>query len=66
MKIYYKILLLVIIVLIVSSNQLYSEKWIQYTNGNNITAIAQEGDILWVGTDVGLVKINKINGDTEF
>jgi len=34
--------------------------WINYTNGNIVTAIAQEGDYLWVGSaGGGLVRFNK-------
>jgi ligand-binding sensor domain-containing protein len=33
--------------------------WVQYTSGNQITALAEKGNFLWVGTTNGLVKIDK-------
>jgi len=39
-------------------------EWFNFTNGDQITTIAQELDTLWVGTTCGLVKIDRISGDT--
>ncbi len=41
-------------------------EWINYTNGDEIYAIEISGDFIWVGTDGGLVKINRISGDKTF
>jgi len=39
-----------------------NETWINYNSGNMVTAIAEHGDILWVGTYDGLVKLDKQTG----
>ncbi len=41
-------------------------QWMQYANGKEITAIAGEGDFLWIGTSTGLVKLNKITNQKVF
>ncbi len=41
-------------------------EWEVYTCGDDITALAEEGDFLWVGTTGGLVKLNKLTGETTF
>jgi len=41
-------------------------EWINYTNGDYITAFEFEGDFIWVGTWGGIVQINKISGETSF
>ena len=41
-------------------------EWINYTNGDDIYSLALEGDILWVGTAGGLVKINRLSGNKYF
>jgi ligand-binding sensor domain-containing protein len=41
-------------------------EWVNYTNGENILAIAEEGQYLWVGTQGGLVKIDKQNGSVQY
>ncbi|MCG6961599.1 hypothetical protein LJE82_17050, partial [bacterium BMS3Abin03] len=40
--------------------------WINYTGGDEIMALAEEGDYIWVGTFGGLVKLNKKNNDAIF
>ncbi len=37
-------------------------KWITYANGHQINDYGFEGDDVWVGTDAGLTKINKLTG----
>jgi ligand-binding sensor domain-containing protein len=51
-----------------SSKNMLSQnpQWINYTNGDEIYALADDGDYLWVGTRVGLVKIDKISQETSF
>jgi len=41
-------------------------QWINYTNGNYITSLAEEGNNMWVGTTGGLVKLDKITGTPTF
>ena len=40
--------------------------WSNYTDGHNVTAISINGNDIWAGTGGGLVKINKITGETVF
>lgn len=39
--------------------------WANYTNGNKITALAIEGNILWAGTSGGVVEWNMTTGTYE-
>ena len=41
-------------------------EWMNYTYSTNITALEEEGDYIWVGTNGGLAKINKISGNIFF
>lgn len=41
-------------------------EWMSYTHGKNILALAVEGDLIWVGTSDGVVKINGVTGETNF
>ena len=43
-----------------------NSEWVSYNNGDYISAMAEEGDHLWICTWGGLVKINKKNGDRFF
>jgi beta-lactamase regulating signal transducer with metallopeptidase domain/ligand-binding sensor domain-containing protein len=36
--------------------------WVNYTSGSQITAMADDGDSLWVGSNGGLTKLNKTSG----
>ncbi|MBN1782411.1 choice-of-anchor D domain-containing protein [bacterium] len=38
-------------------------QWSNFTNGDNITAIAQQNDTLWIGTGCGLVKFDRNLGE---
>ena len=40
-----------------------SNQWNSYTSGWNIKKMAKEGNFIWVCTEGGLVRLNKINGD---
>ncbi len=53
--------------LILTSN-LFSQnpEWINYTAGNEIFSLAEEGNYIWVGTRGGLVKLDKITGQAQF
>ncbi len=42
-------------------------QWLNYTNGDNINALAEDGNNMWVGTsNGGLVKLDKITGIPTF
>lgn len=47
--------------IICSSSFAQHPGWMQYTNGNEINALAASGNEIWVGTGGGLVKIDKIS-----
>jgi len=53
------ILLLIVLIILAGSVNAQNPQWINYTNGNNITALADAGNCLWIGTGGGLVKIDK-------
>jgi len=40
--------------------------WIQLSNGNNVQALADGENHLWIGTFVGLMKLNKTTGNMTF
>lgn len=40
--------------------------WINLTNGNEVSAIVSRGNDLWIGTDGGLVKLNKTTEELTF
>ncbi len=67
MKVFWSLLSL-IIVFSLSPNTVMGQypDWRQYTNGDYIDCQAVDGDIIWAGTSVGLVKINSITHETEF
>ena len=35
------------------------EDWVNYTNGDKVWVIVEDGNYIWIGTEGGLVKINK-------
>jgi len=44
-----------------------NSEWINYTDGKSVRSLAVEGDFVWVGTEGGgLVRINRITGETMF
>jgi len=61
-----KIIVITAILFFCFCNVLRAEEWMQFTNGNEITSLAEEGEYLWVGTTAGLVKLNKETGDCIF
>ena len=60
-------IILFILILQLSSNG-YSQlpEWINYTSGNEVIALASEGNDIWIGTTGGLVKLNKITSEVTF
>jgi hypothetical protein len=57
-----------VFILLFSAASLYSQnpEWINYTNGNSVSALAVEGTYIWAGTTGGLVKIDKTSGASVF
>jgi len=47
-------------------SQVPNPEWRNYTNGETIQSITEEGNFLWVGTQGGLVKLNKTTSQQEF
>jgi ligand-binding sensor domain-containing protein len=43
-----------------------SPNWLNFTCGKNINCIAEEGNLLWIGTNGGMVRLNKLTGETVF
>jgi hypothetical protein len=39
------------------------QEWVGFTSVKNIRCLVEEGKYLWVGTDRGLVKLNKSTGE---
>jgi ligand-binding sensor domain-containing protein len=56
-----KVILIVILAISISSPQ--TDNWLSYTDTKSVTALADAGDFLWVGTRGGLVKYQKYNGE---
>jgi hypothetical protein len=55
-----------IFLLSVSSSYSQNPEWINYTNGNSVYALVEEGNFIWAGTNGGLVKIDKTSGASFF
>jgi len=57
-----------IYIFLVFTMQCYAQnyEWINLTNGDKVTAIISSGNNLWIGTDGGLVKLNKSNDSITF
>ena len=41
-------------------------EWINYTEGNYVSALIEDGNYIWAGTNGGLVKIDKTSGEPTF
>ncbi len=61
-----KKLLLLPLILINLLTHAQSTDWRLYANGKNITALAEIGTKIWAGTDLGLVSIDTVTGQTNF
>lgn len=53
------ILLLSAFVFFFFSLSAQNPKWITYTNTDDVNMLANEGNILWVGTTGGIVRLEK-------
>ena len=60
------IFLLITILSITFSTNAQDPQWLNYTNGDCITALAEEGNNMWIGTTGGLVKLDKTTGIPTF
>ncbi len=64
MKRYTLLINIFLFFLLIKVPSAYSEEWISYPCADNICAIAELEDTLWLGSkDEGLIKFNKITGD---
>ena len=54
-----KFILLIIISLFNFSQLFAQEEWMNFTYGEFVTALADDGDYLWIGTNGGLVQFDK-------
>ena len=63
-----QLLCLPIVFLFCISITLFAQQpeWKNYTNGDYITALEFEGDLVWIGTWGGVVQINRTTGDTFY
>ncbi|MFC2131572.1 two-component regulator propeller domain-containing protein [Bacteroidota bacterium] len=66
MKLLKQVLIVTILFILFNIPSLFAEEWIQYTNLDDISDIAEDGDFLWIGTDAGLVKMNKETDEKTF
>jgi len=54
----------IILISTISIVNAQNPQWINYTKSNSVYAFAEEGENMWVGTDKGLLKLDKITGNT--
>jgi ligand-binding sensor domain-containing protein len=56
------------LVFLVFCDVIYSQnpEWLNYTNGDEVFAIVSSGNNLWIGTDGGLVKLDKTTEEITF
>ena len=61
-------IVIILVVLIFELNCMNAQnvEWKTYTYSDQIRDIAEEGNFLWLATNGGLVKLNKLTGETEF
>jgi hypothetical protein len=57
---------LVLIVVLLPTAAGAQNRWTQYTNVTSISAIAEGGHYLWVGTQGGLVRLDKTTGEKAY
>jgi ligand-binding sensor domain-containing protein len=54
---------LVFVLIVINPSLSQTQEWIGFTSGKEIWCLAEEGQYLWVGTNGGLVKLNKSTGE---
>jgi len=60
------ILLFVTLISLIGFADAQNPQWLYYINGDNIYALAEEGNDMWVGTNGGVVKLDKTTGIPTF
>ena len=66
MKIELKYLFVLIIFTFISYQPTVAEKWINFTNGENIRVLKHVGDNIWIGSTAGICILNKLSGEKIF
>jgi hypothetical protein len=61
-----KFYILMIALFMVNCTIAQNPQWINYTNGNQINALLEEGNTFWIGTTGGLVLLDKTTGTPTF
>jgi len=61
-----KINLLLVVLLIVCIGKAQNPEWIGYTNRDAVLAIVEDNSFLWIGTNGGLVKLDKNTENLTF
>jgi len=56
-------LIFVLVLIVINPSLSQTQEWIGFTSGKEILCLAEEGQYLWVGTNGGLVKLNKLTGE---
>ncbi|MBI1932434.1 MAG: hypothetical protein HYS24_07835 [Ignavibacteriales bacterium] len=61
-------IIIILIMLVFEMNCLnaQNDEWKTYTNSSEVRDIAEESNFLWLATNGGLVKFDKLTGETEF
>jgi len=59
-------LILIAIIGITFHTNAQNPQWLNYTNGDKVYALAEEGNNMWAGTNGGLVKLDKTTGSPTF
>src|SRR3989304_2293716 len=61
---------ILLVLIIISTNafaqQSNNPEWRNYLNSESIQAIAEEGDFLWIGSQAGMTRLNKLTYEKEF
>src|SRR5262245_52812306 len=61
-----KIALFTLMIMCMQNLSAQNPLWVNFTNGDMIYDIADDGNILWVATSGGLVKYDKLSSQTTF
>ena len=61
---------ILLVLIIISTNafaqQSNNPEWRNYLNSESVQAIAEEGDFLWIGSQAGMTRLNKLTYEKEF
>ncbi|MCK4353113.1 T9SS type A sorting domain-containing protein [candidate division WOR-3 bacterium] len=64
-KLFYLVALGILVVFVTKANAQHPD-WINYTNGQDVRALADNGSEIWIGTTGGLVKLDKATDSMTF